>query len=198
MRRSRVCGTGRNSRRPAGSIVDLLVGQQRDRGMDRATLDKTQAMLASMFATKSRRSRGSSARTATLLRGRRPPTFPVDRSSTTTGCRTRWEGSHSPRGKFELKSYDRGTGRAIVGWTQVMDPEVARRLMAEAIRKMGERLGKKPPDAEDLESLIVEDAAEFVLDARTGWIERFSHTRTTKSGRVSQEDIITMQRIEKN
>ena len=183
----------------AGSIVDVLVGKQRDQGMDQPTLDKTRATLASMFATRAQ-VEGLFTREPQLffvpigrayLPGR--PIEYEDRLPNPVG------GEPFPcRGKFELKSYDRATGRAVVGWTQVVDPEVARRVMAEAIRKMGERLGKKPPDAEDLESLIVEDHAEFVLDARTGWIERFSHTRTTKTGRVSQEDIITMQRIEKN
>ena len=50
------------------------------------------------------------------------------------------------------------------------------------------------PQGDALESMTVEDTAEFVVDLSSGWLDRLSHKRLVSTGTGMQEDVLTIAR----
>jgi hypothetical protein len=103
------------------------------------------------------------------------------------------------RGTLRLTSYDEKTGRAAVRWTQTVDSEAAMRIILDTMRILGEKVGKPIPDMKKVEAIVkavdVENRCEFIIDARDGWVEELTHTRTTNVGpKMSREEIVTIKR----
>ncbi len=98
------------------------------------------------------------------------------------------------RATFSLKEAERKAGRAIIEWTQKLDPEKSTPIIEKTLQDMAARLGRRLPDGELRESISMEDKAEFVVDLSSGWLDRMTHTRTVKSGEVVQEDNLTIER----
>ncbi len=98
------------------------------------------------------------------------------------------------RARFTLASYNRSTGRALVSWTQTLDPNASARILHETMQGVAKRTGKKLPAIDEFQPLSIEDRAQFVIDTRTGWVEQFTQSRTTKIRDSSQEDSLSMTR----
>ncbi len=98
------------------------------------------------------------------------------------------------KARYSLRGVDRKTGIATVDFRQVIPPEDALRIMEKTVKDMAERMGKPVPDGEGLKSFSIEDTAEFRVELATGWIESLTHTRATKAGGASQDDIVTFTR----
>lgn len=98
------------------------------------------------------------------------------------------------KGAITLTSYEPAKGRAVVTWTQTPDPKETDRIIRETLKSTSPSLERTPPQADKLEPFTIEDRAEFVIDTMTGWVERFTYTRssTTKDG--AMEDILSMTR----
>jgi hypothetical protein len=83
---------------------------------------------------------------------------------------------------------------ATVTWEQIPDPEQATRIMLETLKAISQRQGQKPPSPDEALSLTIEDHAKLVVDTRTGWVEKFTYTRSVMSEGNSQKDILSMTR----
>ena len=98
------------------------------------------------------------------------------------------------RVRFTLKEVDKKAGVAKVTWSQTVAPEDARRIMNKTVAEMAKRMGKPVPDADLLKSFTIEDAAEFIVDISSGWIQNLTHQRLTKTGGRTQTDVIRITR----
>jgi hypothetical protein len=99
------------------------------------------------------------------------------------------------KGKFFLKAGDEKSGNVVVIWEQVFDSD-------KALKAIAEGMGKMTPEPENarremlsqLKDFSIEDRGEYLINEYSGWIEKMSHTRTTKTGGGFRKDGITMTR----
>jgi len=178
-----------------GKILSTVTDELKISGMDATMLSKITAQLASMYATREQ---------IEMMCTREPrmfflvlggsfsapePTEYQDRLPNPFG------GEPFPsRAAFVLKGVDRQSQRATIAWTQTLDPEHARRIMEKSLKDLAARVGGPVPQGDVLESMMVEDTAEFVVDLSSGWLDRLSHKRLVRTGAATQEDVLTIAR----
>ena len=178
-----------------GKILATVSDELKISGIDSATLSKITAQLASMYATREQIETMCTreARMFFLVLGgsfsASEPTEYQDRLPNPLG------GEPFPsRAAFVLKGVDRQSQRATIAWTQTLDPEHARRIMGKSLKDLAARVGGPVPQGDVLESMTVEDTAEFVVDLSSGWLDRLSHKRLVRTGAAMQEDVLTIVR----
>lgn len=66
--------------------------------------------------------------------------------------------------------------------------------MQATLRGLAARRGRPVADEEQFKRVTIEDSAECVLEMSSVWIDRFTHTRTTRAGGNVQEDGTTITR----
>ncbi len=166
-------------------------------GMDAATLSKITVEIASICGTgeQERMMRTRERQMFFLVLGgtysASEPTEYQDRLPNPFG------GDPLPsRSTFVLKKVDRRSQRAMIAWTQTLDPEQARRIMKKSLRDLGARVGLAVPQEDLLEDLTMEetDTAEFVVDLSSGWLDRLTHQRLVRTGTAAQEDVLAIAR----
>ena len=180
----------------AAKIAEAVLKAQEAAGADAKTLAAVKSTIETMFATKER---------VEQVFTKEPHVFflPVGRVYPGIGKPIEYD-DHLPnplggppfpcKGKFTLASYDRAKGRAVVAWTQTADPEETARILVETMKALSQRMGRTLPNADELKTLSIKDSTEFVIDTHTGWIEQFTHTRSSTTQGSSQEDILSMTR----
>jgi len=178
-----------------GKILSTVTDELKISGMDATMLSKITAQLASMYATREQIEMMCTRepRMFFLVLGgsfsASEPTEYQDRLPNPFG------GEPFPsRAAFVLKGVDRQSQRATIAWTQTLDPEHARRIMEKSLKDLAARVGGPVPQGDVLESMTVEDTAEFVVDLSSGWLDRLSHKRLVRTGTATQEDVLTIAR----
>jgi len=178
-----------------GKILSTVTDELKISGMDATMLSKITAQLASMYATREQIEMMCTRepRMFFLVLGgsfsASEPTEYQDRLPNPFG------GEPFPsRAAFVLKGVDRQSQRATIAWTQTLDPEHARRIMEKSLKDLAARVGGPVPQGDVLESMMVEDTAEFVVDLSSGWLDRLSHKRLVRTGTATQEDVLTIAR----
>ena len=66
--------------------------------------------------------------------------------------------------------------------------------MEKSLKDLATRVGGPVPQGDALESMMVEDTAEFVVDLSSGWLDRLTYKRLIKTGPDTHEDILTIAR----
>lgn len=102
-------------------------------------------------------------------------------------------------GSFLLKEHDAASGRAVVEWKNTLDPQHTRRILLKTFADLANRLGAPPPKDSDLPLFNIEDIAEIVMDAKTGWVKSLNQKRitsTTQSGQAMR-DVRTLMIVDK-
>ncbi len=164
------------------------------KGLDQATADRLRTMVTSMYSSKEQIEQAFTHEPQLFF-------FPLGRTYE-LGKSHEYD-DHLPnplggeplpcQGRVSLKSYNKATGRALVTWTQTVDPEVAQKVILETLKTMGKQLGRTaPPNPDEFKNFSVADHAEFIVDAKSGWLEEFSHTHVVKTGNSTREDILEM------
>lgn len=85
--------------------------------------------------------------------------------------------------------------RAFIEWKQTIDPEKAGSIMLETLTAMAKRVNAPAPTEADLSAMIVEDAADYAVDTKTGWPVSVTHERTTSIGGRRRVDRLTFRRL---
>ena len=92
------------------------------------------------------------------------------------------------RARIILKAFDQQSGQALLSWNQTTDPKQAERILESMIKDLAARRGKKAPEGEFARSISMEDNADIVVDAHTGWVSRLTLTRSFNLGTRTQVD----------
>lgn len=102
-------------------------------------------------------------------------------------------------GSFLLKDHDAASGRAVVEWKNTLDPQHTRRILLKTLTDIANRLGAPPPKDSDLPLFNIEDTAEIVVDAKTGWVKSLNQKRTTSATQAGQamRDVRTLMIVDK-
>lgn len=175
--------------------MQAIVAELNTAGFDQATIAKLQTQVASMFATKQQVEQVCTREAQMFFMALGIEVAPSEPLEYADSLPNPLGGEPFPsRAQFALKAVDRASDRASVTWTQTVPPDDARRIMEATLRNLAARLGRPVPDEERLRSLSIEDSAEFVLEMSTGWIDRFTHVRTTRTDGDAQEDETTITR----
>ncbi len=93
--------------------------------------------------------------------------------------------------KLFLKTFDQQSERAVLSWNQPTDPKQAARILESMIQDLAARRGKKSPEEASTKTISMEDKADIVIDAGTGWVNRLTLTRSVNLGTRSQVDTTT-------
>jgi len=93
-----------------------------------------------------------------------------------------------------LKAFDKRSGQAFLTKRQTADPEQASRIMESMVKEMSVRQGKKPPERQLPNTIVIEDHAEIAVDVNTGWVTRLTRTQSMNLGTRSQRDTTTFVR----
>ena len=182
-------------KKSSAKILNVITAELKAAGLDEATIEKMREQIAFMFATKQQVEQMCTREAQIFFMALGVELSPSEPLEFKDVLPNPFGGEPFPsRAQFALKTVDRESDRVIITWKQTIPPDDARRIMEKTMRKMAERLGKPAPDEELLKSFSIEDSAEFVLEASTGWINSVTHKRTTKSDGTSQEDVITIKR----
>jgi hypothetical protein len=96
---------------------------------------------------------------------------------------------------FALKKYDPATGLATVTVTQKPDPKELKKVLEKTLKELAKKSGQNPDDVK-LPAFDMTDEAEFVVDAKTGWVQSATHTRRTKTGTSVSTETMTLTRRE--
>jgi hypothetical protein len=169
--------------------MQAIVAELNTAGLDQATIAKLQRQVASMFATKQQVEQMCTREAQMFFMALGIAVAPSEPLEYADSLPNPLGGEPFPsRAQFNLKAVDRASDRATITWTQTVPPDDARRIMEATLRAMAARLGRPVPNAEQLESLTIEDRAEFVLEISTGWIDRLTQVRTTRTEGDVQED----------
>lgn len=164
-------------------------------GLDAEMIGKVKAQVASMFATREQ-IEAMCTREAQMF-------FLVLGGSYSASEPTEYEdrlpnpfgGEPFPsRAAFALKQVDRESQRAVITWTQTLDPDATRRIIEKSLKDLAARVGGPAPQGEPIKSLAIDDAAESAVDLETGWLDRLTHKRTVKTEGGMQEDTLTITR----
>jgi hypothetical protein len=102
------------------------------------------------------------------------------------------------RGRFTLRSHEANTGRAVIDWSQTMDPERAKAAIERMLRDMAAKSGRPFESVEELRTMTVEDKGTFVLDSRTGWPLDVHYSRTMAMAGGSQTDELRFTRRDRD
>ncbi len=97
-------------------------------------------------------------------------------------------------GQFLLKAVDKKTGLATIGWKQSIDQRAAKPILEKTLKQFAERMGKKDAPAPHLDSLAVDDEAEFSIEIASGWPQSLSLTRTIRVGAKPSQEILQITR----
>jgi hypothetical protein len=169
--------------------MQAIVAELNTAGLDQATIAKLQRQVASMFATKQQVEQMCTREAQMFFMALGIAVAPSEPLEYADSLPNPLGGEPFPsRAQFNLKAVDRASDRATITWTQTVPPDDARRIVEATLRNLATRLGRPVPDEERLRSLSIEDSAEFVLEMSTGWIDRFTHVRTTRTDGDAQED----------
>ncbi|HEV7730641.1 MAG TPA: hypothetical protein VGR62_00700 [Candidatus Binatia bacterium] len=175
---------------------DALVEEVRDSGAEKELVDQIAAQVTSMIDTKEKVEDlvgGGEAQLFLLPLGL---SLPESEPLVMDGALPNVLGGQPipARAKFEIKSYDRTSGRATIVYTQTVDPKDAQRIMEETAKDIAEKTGRPGPDPKEFAGMVFEDRAEYVVDIPSGWVQEFTHHRTMKSGARRQQDTVTIRR----
>jgi hypothetical protein len=96
-----------------------------------------------------------------------------------------------------LKTFDKQTGQAVITWSQVADPKQVSRILESMLKEMRARVGKELQEGEFPKAISMEDHAEIVVDATTGWVKTLKHARSINFGTRAQVDTTSIIRIAK-
>jgi hypothetical protein len=175
--------------------MEAIVAELNTAGLDQATIAKLQRQVASMFATKQQVEQVCTREAQMFFMALGIEVAPSEPLEYADSLPNPLGGEPFPsRAQFNLEAVDRASDRATITWTQTVPPDDARRITEATLRNLAARLGRPVPDEERLRSLSIEDSAEFVLEMSTGWIDRFTHVRTTRTDGDAQEDETTITR----
>lgn len=83
---------------------------------------------------------------------------------------------------FLLSDIKPQENRAFIEWKQTIDPEKAGSIMLETLTAMAKRMNAPAPTDADFSTMIIEDAADYAVDTKTGWPVSVTHERTTSIG----------------
>jgi hypothetical protein len=178
-----------------GKIADTLAGELRRAGMDAATVEKIIGQAKAMLETREQIEQFC-FKEAHIF-------FAVLGDTYTPGKPGEYQdelpnplgGEPFPtRVTRTLKGFDKATGRAVIALKQSIDPKAAARIMDKTLKDLAAKLGKPAPGGEAMREFRIADAAEFTIDAGTGWIIHLTHTRTATTGTISQEETVTFTR----
>lgn len=100
-------------------------------------------------------------------------------------------------GSFELTNYDADSHSASVTWTQTLDPERARQIMTESMKRLAEAAGRNVPEGELPTRYDIRDHAEFEFDTQLGLITRLKHQRTGTVDEQTRIDTVVYELVEK-
>jgi hypothetical protein len=95
------------------------------------------------------------------------------------------------RAYFLLEDVSSAGDTATIVWNQQFDQTKAREVLLTTFREMAERMGTKPPKADELPEFSIVDEARFLYDRNYGVPRTVSWTRTVCSG--DQRRIDSMQ-----
>lgn len=98
----------------------------------------------------------------------------------------------STRARITLKAFDQQSGQAVLSWNQTTDPKQAAHILESKIKDLAARRGKKSPEEGFAKPLSIEDKADIVVDARTGWVTKLTRTQSINLGTRSQKDITSI------
>ncbi len=90
--------------------------------------------------------------------------------------------------RMALKTFDKQAGQAVITWSQTADSKQVARILESMMKEMSARLGGKPLEGEFPKAISMEDHAEIVVDAATGWVRTLTHTRSINFGVRAQVD----------
>lgn len=93
-----------------------------------------------------------------------------------------------------LKTFNKRSGQAVLTKSQTADPEPASRIIESMVKEMSVRQGKKLPERQSPNSIVMEDSAEMAVDVKMGWVTRLTRVQSVKLGARSQRDITTIVR----
>ncbi|MCI0702488.1 MAG: hypothetical protein L0241_15500 [Planctomycetia bacterium] len=99
------------------------------------------------------------------------------------------------KGEIALKSVNKNAGTALVTFKQTPDPKEVTGILRKSLDELAKKMGKTPPDS--LPEFKLEDALEYEVDLKTGWVKSVTHTRTTKLDTTTQSEVLTITRRDK-
>jgi hypothetical protein len=179
----------------SAKFLEALTDELSAAGVDRATVAKTRAQVGSMFSSKQQIEQLGTrdAQLFFLVLGkpfntREPVEFETRLPNPLGGE------SFPSRARFALKDIDGNLGVANVTVTQTVLPEDARRIMEKTLTDMGQGSGKPGADADAPKAMTIDATADYSVERSSGWVQRFTHKRITKTGAASQEDVVTATR----
>lgn len=173
----------------ATEAVNAMVRIWRKSGLDEKDIDRTSAQVSSTFATKEKINQMCTREPHLYLfvLGR---TFRTDKPITyDTLLPNPFGGDAFPaQGRLVLGSYDKGTGKAVVNWTQTIEPDAARRVLLQTLKKLAAQQGKEIKADQLPKQFKIEDSARFSVDVASGWILSLTQSRTIMTEAGSQVD----------
>ncbi len=177
----------------ATEALDTMVEVWRKSGLNEQMVSQLRGQVSSTFATKEK---------ITQMYTREPNlyfvalgrTYKLDKPATyDTLLPNPFGGEAFPaKGSFTVTGYDKKSGKAEIDWNQRIQPEAARRVMNNTLKRLSARQGKEI--SEDLlpKNYKIEDSAKFVVDVPTGWVLSLTQSRTVMTETGSQVDSTTI------
>jgi hypothetical protein len=98
------------------------------------------------------------------------------------------------RARITLKTFNQQSGQAVLSWNQATDPKQTARILESMIKDLAARRGKKSPEGTFAKTISMEDKADIVVDAHTGWVNRLTLTRSVNLGTRTQVDSTSITR----
>ncbi len=92
------------------------------------------------------------------------------------------------RAKIIMKTFDRQSGQAELSWNQTTDSKQATRILESMMKDLAARRGKTSPDGEFTKVITLNDDAEIVVNANTGWVTELTRTQSVALGTRTQKD----------
>lgn len=92
------------------------------------------------------------------------------------------------RAKIIMKTFDRQSGQAVLSWNQTTDSKQATRILESMMKDLAARRGKTSQEGELAKVIALNDDAEIVVNANTGWVTELTRTQSVALGRRTQKD----------
>jgi hypothetical protein len=94
------------------------------------------------------------------------------------------------RARFEVSVIDPKTSRAIIDWSQVVQPAAPPSGLGNVVNRLGRSLGRppKPGENETLHTLSIADECRYLMDMKSGWVNDMKQSRL-----IRQQDGPTME-----
>lgn len=92
------------------------------------------------------------------------------------------------RARIIMKTFDRQSGQAVLSWNQTTDSKQVARILESMIKDLGARRGKKSQEGELSKVIALNDDAEIVVNANTGWVTELTRTQSVALGTRTQKD----------